>query len=243
MIELNKMRENNVLLYMLTFPGSKAYIGITNNLEKRLSQHKENRATAVSNAIRKYGVFETKVLVISDRETAYLMEKRAIEVFDTRSPNGYNIMEGGVGGHMTEETKRKIGDSNSGRIPSKEVRQKMSESHMGVKRGPHSPEHRKRISESQKGKVASAETRRRQSEARIGKKFGPLSEEHKRKLSKSRKGKKFGPLSKQHRENISKAAMGRVSVRHGSRGPPSEETKQKISTGLKDYWARRKASA
>ena len=184
---MTESNRNFCSIYKLTFPSGKEYIGVTNNLEKRLRQHKENRNTAVSHAIRKYGAFETKILAISDRETAYLMEKRAIEVFDTQSPNGYNIMEGGVGGHMTEHTKRKISEANAGRIFSKEHRGRLSVSHTGVKLGPQSSEHRRKISESQKGEMVSKKTRLRQSEARKGKKFGPLSEEHKRKLSEIRK--------------------------------------------------------
>ena len=78
----------------------------------------------------------------------------------------------------------------------------------------------------EKPKILSEETKRRMSEARRGKK---LSEETKRKMSEAQKGNtnakgnKGRKLSEEHKRKISEAHKGKKN------GPPSEETKSKIS--------------
>jgi hypothetical protein len=49
----------------------------------------------------------------------------------TLSPDGYNLKEGGAGGKLSEETKRRIGDGNKGKIVSKETRQMNREAVLG----------------------------------------------------------------------------------------------------------------
>lgn len=83
----------------------KIYIGITGNLNKRISTHKsiarkENRAnnSAVHSAIRKYGWDNFDVLVLestSNKEEAKKLEKYYISFFDTYNGIGYNCTAGG----------------------------------------------------------------------------------------------------------------------------------------------------
>jgi Mor family transcriptional regulator len=70
----------------------------------------------------------------------------------------YNIHDGGdegcnLGKHLSDETKRKIGEKNRinshGRKASDETREKMSESHTGMKYVPMSKEGRKNIQKAQ----------------------------------------------------------------------------------------------
>ena len=87
----------------------------------------------------------------------------------------------------SEETKRKISESNKGKIRSEETKRKISESKIGKKTGPRSEETKRKISKSLKGKKTgprSKETKRKISESNKGK---IRSEEAKRKQSKSKK--------------------------------------------------------
>jgi len=93
------------------------------------------------------------------------------------------------GSILSEEHRRKIGESNKGKICSEETKRKIGE----VKKN-QSEETRKKISEAHKGKTHSNETKEKMSEAhkgntnRLGKTH---SEESKRKLSEAKKGIKW----------------------------------------------------
>lgn len=103
-------------------------------------------------------------------------EKYFIFLYNTLSPNGYNLEEGGRGGVPSEETRRKISEKKSGekhhmfrKHHSDETKQKISES-------------LKRISSSNKGKYLSEETKKKLLATHLGK---PLSDEIKKKISKT----------------------------------------------------------
>lgn len=65
------------------------------------------------------------------------------------SPNGYNLNTGGKNKRHSEETKKKISESNKGKKVSEETRKKLSESHKGHKV---SEETKKKLSKINKGK-------------------------------------------------------------------------------------------
>lgn len=60
---------------------------------------------------------------------------------------------------MTEETKEKLRQHNLGKKVSKEIKLKMSKSHMGHKGVIHTEESKKKISEARKGRIVSEETK------------------------------------------------------------------------------------
>lgn len=107
----------------------------------------------------------------------------------------------------SEETRRKISETNKGKHHSEDSRKKMSESHKGKHL---SEEHRRKLSESLKGKLRSAETRRKLSESMKGENnpnYGKQrSEETRKKLSEVNKGKH---LSEETRRKISESRKGR----------------------------------
>ena len=132
-------------LYRLTSPNGKQYLGVTTqSIKRRLSQH-SGCESVIGSALRKYGRenFEIEILVVGAEDYIYNLEKRAIEMFGTIAPNGYNLKDGGDGGQHTEQTRRKMSESArqsyaNGRIHSRamfgkkhseEVKMKMSESH------------------------------------------------------------------------------------------------------------------
>jgi len=102
-----------IVIYKLTSPSGKVYIGQTVNLCKRLNEH--NRTDSpIGYALRKYGLenFDVEVLwLAADEEMAGCLESCAIRVYESKVPNGYNRTDGGEGCrgyHHTEEFKRKV---------------------------------------------------------------------------------------------------------------------------------------
>jgi group I intron endonuclease len=156
-------------------------------------------------AIKLYGRenFQIKIIdVASDAIDQNRKEIFWIAFYNSRNPKiGYNISPGGdgfasgknnpmFGRPMSEETKRKIGNTNKrsllGRNLSDETKHKIGETLTGIKR--------------------TIETKRKISNSRKGIKF---SEEHKQNMSLAHKGKpsvnKGKKLSAEHREKISLA--------------------------------------
>ena len=114
------------------------------------------------------------------------------------------------GKHLSLEHKRKLSEAFKGRYVSPETRQRMSEAQKGEKNAMY-------------GRKISEETRRKMSEANKN-----ISIETRKKMSESQKGKKHKPESI---EKIRKFLMGKLR---------SEETKKKVSEGLKRYFANKK---
>lgn len=197
-------------IYRHTSPSGKSYIGQTTNPKHREYLHKrsDNACPAFRKAIQKYGwdnfIHET-LIICSTLEDANDKESHFINLYNSLSPNGYNLTTGGTNikfsqevidkiqqsrswyKHHSEETKQKISISNTGRIPNQETRRKMSESGRGNanRNGKlDSEETRQRKSRSHTGLKESLETRMKKSLAARGK---PKSEETKRKLSEAAK--------------------------------------------------------
>ena len=179
------------------FPSGKAYIGVTSNLKRRLIQHKYNKQTPVGFAFSKYGSGNVTVLAICDEEYAYDLERRAIEVFNTLVPHGYNLMKGGMGGRrMSEETCLKMSQSHTGKIMAQESKDKLSASKKGINRPPFSKEWCHNLSLSKMGKT-----------------YTP-SDEHRKAICEAKRGKKLGPMSDQQKQRISEAQKARWAQRH-----------------------------
>ncbi len=104
-----------MIIYKLTNKvNNKVYIGQTrSSMKKRFSQHCETRnKTAIGLAIKKYGVdnFEYSVLY-ENIETLEELNKKEIEcinLYNSISPNGYNIESGGKVIFANAESKAKI---------------------------------------------------------------------------------------------------------------------------------------
>lgn len=132
--------------------------------------------------------------------------------------------EGTSGYKQKEETKRKIGNKNKG--------------------NKHSEETKKMISEKLKGRIITEEWRHKISKTTKGKPKQPFTDEHKKNISESGKGRtpwnkgcsgcqeswNSGiKLSEEHRKKLSDSKKGK------KYGDKNEETKRKISEGLKRY--------
>jgi group I intron endonuclease len=137
------------------------YIGVTKNPKVRFRGHTVHNIktrSALKNAVNKHGAdnFEMNILCQGTQDYCYELEGKAIQSFNTRKPNGYNICSGGRGsvgilaeyngmygkkGELhhnygkpgyrtgmlcTEETKKKMSESHKGRVFSEETRAKIS---------------------------------------------------------------------------------------------------------------------
>ena len=204
--------KNQFTLYKHTTPSGKVYIGITRqHINKRFQRgHGYKHNKYFTSAIKKYGWenISHEILFESLSENdAKILEKQYIHLYDSTNRNkGYNMTLGGDGtlGHeVTEETRRKISQSQKGRVPwnkgkkgitlSEETRQKISKS---LKGRILSEETRQKISKSHKGLKHTESTKNKLSIIKKGqvspRKGITLSEETIQKISQSKKGKHKG---------------------------------------------------
>lgn len=89
-------------IYKYTSPSGKSYIGqTTRSLAERAGHNGKNYkgCSLMFRAIQKYGfeAFEVEILAEVKKEQLDDYEKKYIVIFNTLSPNGYNLTEGGDG--------------------------------------------------------------------------------------------------------------------------------------------------
>ena len=183
----------------------------------------------------------TKAIVENNIATQSDLNERErywIQYYNTMRPNGYNLSSGGecvAGRRHSEETKRKIGQSNAialiGVSPSKAARQKISKKLTGRKL---SDETKRKISAARKGMRFSENHIENMRLSRYGK---HPSEETRRKRAASMMGKKHTPESIQKMKTLASKRMSNLDIRkqisQSLMGHTvSEETKQKIRATL-----------
>ena len=128
------------VVYLITNKiNGKPYVGqTTQKLERRIKEHKRSDLY-IDRAIRKYGWenFTVEVLkVCGSKEELDYWEKYFIKARNTRSPNGYNLTDGGegtVGIKLTPEHCAKIVAAHTGKPLSAEHRAKIGASISGEK--------------------------------------------------------------------------------------------------------------
>lgn len=129
------MSENNFMIYMLTSPSGKSYIGQTNNFVKRISLHKrKSGCPLVHSAIKKYGIENIKIKILKENisiSEANILEKKFILEYGTIAPNGYNLRDGGENSSISETTKQRLSLINKGKEMSEDTRKKISEYQKG----------------------------------------------------------------------------------------------------------------
>ena len=131
-------------IYQITnLINNKIYIGQTNNVKNRWSQHKNchDPTMAIARAIKKYGADNYKIEILDKNipiEEIDELEKKVIQEKNSLVPNGYNIALGGQGArgvskfgadnsnsHLTEEEAQYILDNRN--IPMYVLYDKFSE--------------------------------------------------------------------------------------------------------------------
>ena len=208
----------------------KRYIGKSvNNLNFKKIEHERDATNGSERifhrALRKYGFESFKWFLVFNNVNSEELDKLEIEsikVYKTKTPNGYNMTEGGDGGatkgvgwnHSTE-TKQRMKESQKGRNKGKTF----EEIH-GIEEA---QKIRKKLSATHKGRIFSDENKKKLSEAGKDRK---LTEETKKKLSENIKKALSSPEAK---------AKMSVSQKKRIRKPHSEETKAKIGKGRKGH--------
>lgn len=214
-------------IYIITNKANgKQYIGLTKNIKRRWHQHLSinGSAPALHAAIKKYGKNNFLFSHICDAlnfESACDIERMLIQQHNTKSPNGYNLTDGGdgvVGRPMTDEDKEIRKKANRAFVQSLSIEER-SKKFGWAKGRKWSSEKIEQIRASNKrknlGKKASEETRAKMSAAHKSRIRKPLSEETKEKIRQSLLGRKMPDSEKPKHASFT----GR---KH------SEETKAKI---------------
>ena len=113
---------------------NKVYVGLTSVSIQRRWKNGEgyNKQPHFYAAIKKYGWDNFEHIIIKTnltREEASLLEEKLIEQYDSLNPEkGYNKREGGIEEyHLSEEQRRKRGESNRGKKRSKEFCDNLSQ--------------------------------------------------------------------------------------------------------------------
>ena len=209
------------IVYLRTnLVNGKQYVGQTVNFENR-EYHWHNlknryAGKLIDNARKKYGTKCWAVEILKECNTQEDLNKWEmfyIKEYNTKTPNGYNLTDGGEG--------------SLGYIVSEETRKKISENTKGEKNPFYGKHHSKETIEKLKNKIVSEETRKKMSEARKGKepwmKGKHHTEDAKKKLSEVRKGKHNSPET-EFKKGLTPWNTGKHL---------SEETKKKISEAHK----------
>lgn len=155
------------IIYCLTFPNGKHYIGQTiTSMKTRMRQHRNSPGCeALYNAIQKYKKYTQKILIETDNENLDYHEKKFIEEMNTMVPNGYNIRSGGSDGTFGEETRLKMRNSRLGKKHSEETKEKIRKALSGK---PRTEETKRKLSEYFKGrKMKPKDTKDKSSEIKI----------------------------------------------------------------------------
>ncbi len=145
-----------------------------------------NRNPHWKNIVNSVGFSATILVDGIDEEFAFLVEQETIDVYRRRGVSLVNYTDGGEGASgriLSEETKRKISESNKGKHNHQHTyatKQKIGEA---SRNRVYTDETRKRMSDSAKGKPKSIAARKKLSEYLAGK---PCSEESKENLRTKR---------------------------------------------------------
>ena len=107
-----------IIYKILNKVNGKIYVGLTTkDLSRRIAEHIKENKSYIQKALNKYGLESFDISVIDHaefRDTLCEKEKYWIQQFNSKSPNGYNLTDGGDGLiNPTEETKKKIGKASS----------------------------------------------------------------------------------------------------------------------------------
>ena len=150
------------IYYALNKINGKAYVGKTNDLKRRIRQHRyssKNTNHYFYKALRKYGesTFEFRVIdTASNEERASEFEKFYIQLFETyQRDRGYNLTMGGEGQSPTEETRRKLSLWQKGKAKSDEQKQRLRQLCVGRT---HTDETKAKMRSAKLGKKKTPET-------------------------------------------------------------------------------------
>lgn len=178
--------------------GTPFYVGKGSG--NRARQFVKNRNQHYKNVIAKYGVDNIQVFIFpcESEEKAFSEEVRQIQLLRECGYELVNQTEGGEGpsGYAhSEETRRQLSESHTGKKFSEEHRARIAAALRGKKRAPFSDEWKQKLVSALKSYEITPEVRAKLSEkskgnkASLGLKRGPMPEEQKAKVSAALKGR------------------------------------------------------
>jgi group I intron endonuclease len=128
------MKSGVYKIYFETDKNNKVYIGISNNLTRRKSDHLNNllekchKNKFLQNAYEKYGVenFRFEILEICEIDSLVIKEEDYIKKYNSfNNKRGYNLTSGGEHFKISESTKKKLSKVKSGRKLSDKTKTKL----------------------------------------------------------------------------------------------------------------------
>ena len=167
------------VIYRITAPNGKSYIGQTVDYKKRMEEHQkeDSGCIAIRDAIKKYGWDKMVKTILARNMTKEQMDREEtnlIKIYDTFGENGYNLTKGGDGV-------------------------------LGCKLPPRTDKYRAKLSASGKVAMNRSDVKSRISAALMGKK---KTEKTKARMSAAKKGRKHPPRTDEARANNSAAKKG-----------------------------------
>lgn len=222
-------------LYRLDFSSGKSYVGVT---QKTSQQRYEGHASSAAKgseylvhcAWRKFGAPKLTLLAVVENRVLEETERRAVEVFDTLVPNGYNMIPGGalapsyarIGRKHSEYARKRMSETHRRRLADPKERMKLSVWRKRFMASPEGLEFRFRLAES---------TRRRM----LGSSNPNCTPEARARMSERERGKphpwQLGANNVAHRPEV-------IAKKSGENSPTKRpEVRLKISTALKAYYA------
>lgn len=167
-------------VYKITSPSNKIYIGQSIDIYRRFNKYKKlncKNQLRLYNSFLKHGCDNHKFEILQTCKEDELNELEIYYIDSYQSYNnkfGMNLREGGGSkGRHSEESKRKMSISRTGKTLSKESRNKISESHKGLIM---SDETKKKIGIANKGRILTGESRMKMSVAKKGKRISKETE-------------------------------------------------------------------
>lgn len=203
-----------MVIYKITSPSGKIYIGQTVNFNKRESYYRRGHADdqpKIYNSILKYG-WDNHVMEIieecSSIEEMNIREEYWITFYNS-CKKGLNCTSGGLNHRPSPETLEKLRIASTGKKHTEEAKEKIRQSKIGKKRNSTyklTEEQKQNISRKNKGKKRTQEFCEKMSKVHKGR---IRSEEEKRKQSEKTKGV---PKSEEHKRKIKEAHLKRVEL-------------------------------
>lgn len=178
----------------------KSYIGVHCGGGDMVNDGYLGSGNLIKLAVKKYGAvnFEKKILCVTTKDNAYLIESRLVDQKYVDRKDTYNLKVGGEGGAVkgragiphSQATKDKLRSAQLGKRLGDETKRKISESNKGIKR-PKNAQQIAKISDSllgnsnRRGKPCSDEAIRKIKEARSRQ---VITEEHKSNIGNAMRG-------------------------------------------------------
>lgn len=200
-------------VYLIISPSGRKYVGSTKTtINQRWSKYFNMTCTdqtRLYNSLKKYGPEKHTFEVIWEGPLELMLKMEHLlglehNVLDQKK--GMNCVLPGyddVPYITSEETKKKRGAANKGRVHSKERNLKISESKKGVKRKPFTDEAEQNMSKAAFGKIQTEETKNKRSATMKGR---IVSQETRDKISEKNKGKR---ITEEQRKKLSISSTGR----------------------------------